>query len=142
MWKTWKDLFISVCDRHAPSKAKRTRPSKSPWITTVLKKRMNFRDRLKRKAIKTRDPSSWNQFRKTKNRVNREIKSVKKAYYKIVFNSCAKDRRKTWETINKMTCRKSNKTVINEIQYQGQKSKSQADVAELLNTFFNEFGPS
>ena len=142
MWKTWKDLFISVCDRHAPLKAKRTHPSKSPWITTVLKKRMNFRDRLKRKAIKTRDPSSWNQFRKTKNRVNREIKSVKKAYYKIVFNSCAKDRRKTCETINKMTCRKSNKTVINEIQYQGQKSKSQADVAELLNTFFNEFGPN
>ena len=37
---------------------------------------------------------------------------------------------------------KSNKTVINEIQYQGQKSKSQVDVSELLNTFFTEIGPS
>ena len=39
-----------------------------------------------------------------------------------------------------MTSRKSNKTVINEIQYQGQKSKSQVDVAELLNNFFTEIG--
>ena len=57
---------------------------------------MNFRDRLKRRAIKTRDLSTWNQFRKTTNQVNREIKSAKKAYYKTVFNSCVKDQRKTW----------------------------------------------
>ena len=142
MWKKWKDLFISVCNRHAPLRTKRTRSSKSPWITTVLKKWMNFRDRLKKKAIKTGDPSAWNQFRKTKNQVNREIKSAKKAYYKSAFNSCAKDQRKTWKTVNELTSRKSNKTVINEIQYQGQKSKSQVDVAELLNTFFTEIGPS
>ena len=79
---------------------------------------MNFRDRLKRKVIKTRDPSIWNQFRKTKNQVNREIKSAKKAYllyYKSAFNSCAKDQRKTWKTVNELTSCKSNKTVINEI---------------------------
>ena len=74
---------------------------------------MNFRDRLKKKAIKTGDPSVWNQFRKTKNQVNREIKSAKKAYYKSAFNSCAKDKRKTWKTVNELTSRKSNKTVIN-----------------------------
>ena len=31
----WKDLFLTVCDRHAPLKTKRTRDSKSPWITTT-----------------------------------------------------------------------------------------------------------
>ena len=36
----------------------------------------------------------------------------------------------------------SKQIVINEIQYQGQKSKSQVDVSELLNTFFTEIGPS
>ena len=59
MWKKWKDLFLSVCDKHAPVKIKRTRPTKSPWIITILKKRMNFRDRLKNKAIKTKDTSIW-----------------------------------------------------------------------------------
>ena len=103
-----------VCDRHAPLRTKRTQSSKYPWITTVLKQRMNFRDRLKRKAIKIGDPSIWNQFRKTKNQLNREIKSAKKAYYKSAFISCSKDQRKTWKTVNELTSRESIKSVINE----------------------------
>ena len=142
MWTKWKDLFLSVCDKHAPVKTKRTRPTKSPWITTILKKRMNVRDRLKKKAIKTENTSIWNQFRKLENQVNQEIKSAKKAYYNNAFNNCAGDQRKTWKTINELTSRKSNKTVMNEIQYQGQKTNSRAEVSELLNTFFVEIGPS
>jgi len=41
-----------------------------------------------------------------------------------------------------LTSRKSNKTVINEIQYQGQKSNNQVEISELLNNFFIEIGPS
>ena len=87
MWKKWKDLFLTVCDRHAPMKTKRTRNSKSAWITTILKKRMNYRDRLKRKAIKTNDPYVWNQFRSMRNQVNRDIKTAKQDYYKNAFRN-------------------------------------------------------
>ena len=105
---------------------------------------MNVRDRPKKKAIKTKNTSIWNQFRKLKNQVNQEIKSAKKAYYNNAFNhpDCAGDQRKTWKTINELTSRKSNKTEINELQYQGQKTSSKAEVSELLNTFFVEIGPS
>ena len=103
---------------------------------------MNFRDRLKNKAIKTKDASIWNQFRKVKNQVNQENKSAKKTYYNNAFNNYASDQRKTWKTINELASRKSNKTLINEIQHQGQKSSSQVEGSELLNTFFIETGPS
>ena len=83
MWMRWKELFLNVCEKHALMKTKRTRGSKSPWITTILKKRMNFRDRLKRKAIKTKDPFIWNIFRKAKNQVNCEKNSAKKAIMKM-----------------------------------------------------------
>ncbi|CAH3190578.1 unnamed protein product [Porites lobata] len=63
------------------------------------------------------------------------------AYYNNSFNNYVGDQRKTWKTINESTSRKSNKTIINEIQYQGLKSSNQAEVAELLNTFFIEIGP-
>ena len=52
MWLKWKALFLKVCDAHAPLKSKRLCPSKSSWITTGLKKRMNYRDHLKKKAVK------------------------------------------------------------------------------------------
>ena len=111
-------------------KTERTHPTKSPWITTSFKKQMNFRDWLKNKAIKTKDAFIWNQFRKVKNQVNQEIKSAKKAYYNNAFNNYAGDQYKTWKTINELTSRKSNKTVINEIQYQGQKSSNQVEISE------------
>ena len=142
MWKKWKELFLNVCEKHAPMKTKRTKDSKSPWITTILKKRMNFRDRLKRKAIKTKDPLIWNQFRIVKNQVNREINSAKKAYYVNAFNNCCRDQRKTWKTINELTSRKSNKTVINEMEYNGANSRDQTDVAEMLNSFSTEIEPN
>lgn len=103
MWRRWKEFFLNVCEKHAPTKTKRTRDSKSPWITAILKKRMNFRDRLKRKAIKTKDPVIWDQFRIVKNQVNGEINSAKKAYYENAFNNCCGDQRKTWKTINELT---------------------------------------
>ena len=80
---------------------------------------MNFRSRLKKKVVQTKDASSWNRFRKVKNKVNQEIKAAKKAYYNNSFNNYADDQRKTWKTINELTSRKSNITIINEIQYQG-----------------------
>ena len=56
---------------------------------------MNFGDRLKRKAIKTKDPVTWDQFRIVKNQVNEEINSAEKAYYENAFNNCCGDQRKT-----------------------------------------------
>lgn len=100
MWKIWKELFLNVREKHAPMKTKRTRDSKSPWTTTSLKKRMNFRDNLNKKAIKTKDPFIWNQFRMVKNQVNWEVNSAKKAYYENGFNNCCGDQRKAWKNGN------------------------------------------
>ena len=41
-----------------------------------------------------------------------------------------------------MTSRKSNKTVINEMEYNGVNSGDQTAIAEMLNSFFTEIGPS
>ena len=137
MWKRWKELLLNVCEKNALMKTKWTRNSKSPWITSILKKRMNFRDRPPKKLIKTKDPVIWNQFRMVKNQVNCEINSAKKAYYENAFNNCFGDQRKSWKTINELTSRKSNKTVINEMEYNGVNSGDQTAIAEMLNFFFH-----
>ena len=38
------------------------------------------RDCLKIKALRTGDPSDWNNFKKLRNEVNNAIKNVKKSY--------------------------------------------------------------
>ena len=67
----------------APLKSKRLRPSKSSWITTGLKKRMNYRDHLKKKAVKKNSLIDWNHYRTLKNQINNEIKIAKQNYYYV-----------------------------------------------------------
>ena len=140
MWIKWKALFLKVCDVHAPLKSKRLRPSKSSWITTGLKKRMNYQDHLKKKAVKSNNLIDWNHYRTLKNQINNEIKIAKQNYYINAFDKFSGDTRKTWQTINELTCRKSNRTVINEVEYCGQKSENSLEAAEIFNTFFSEIG--
>ena len=69
-----------------------------------------------------------------KNQVSWEINSAKNTYYENAFNNCCRDQRKTWKTINELTSRKSNKTVINEMEYNGLNSGDQTNIAEMLNS--------
>ena len=59
-------MILFCADKHAPSKPKRVRASKPPWITpSNLKKEMHKRDVLKMKAIRSIQPSDWINFKKT-----------------------------------------------------------------------------
>ena len=75
---------------------------------------MNYRDHLKKKAVKSNSLIDWNHYRTLKNQINKEIKTAIQNYYIIAFDKFSGDTRKTWQTINELTCCKSNRTVINE----------------------------
>ena len=70
----------------------------------------------------------------------KEIKTAKQNYYINAFDKFSGATRKMWQTINELTCRKSNRTVLNEVEYCGQKSENSLEAAEIFNTFFSEIG--
>jgi len=102
---------------------------------------MYRRDCLKIKALRTGNPSDWNNFMKLRNEVNNEIKNVKKSYYYETFEAYNGNSRKTWETINEVTRRKSDKTAINELELNGMRITNLTKIAEGFNKFFAEIGP-
>ena len=53
-WLLWKDMFLSVVDKHAPFIRRRIRNKLSPWLTSEIKQSLTHRDQLKRQAIKTK----------------------------------------------------------------------------------------
>ena len=112
-WLQWKCLFLSIVDKHAPLRTMRVRTRSSPWITSELKKRMHDRDILKIKASKSNDPSDWTLFKKQRHLVNSDIRLAKQAYYQNSFKEHIGDSRKTWQTINELTSRKSGKKIGN-----------------------------
>jgi len=37
-WNAWRNMFLNICDSHAPFRRKKVRSSNSPWLTPDLKK--------------------------------------------------------------------------------------------------------
>ena len=141
IWIKWKSMFLNVCDKHAPVRTRRIRKSKSPWISAHLKDLMHHRDRLKIKAIKSKDSRDWSVFKKTRNRVNTEIRNAKKTYYNNTFDKYSSNPRKIWQTINEVTSRVNNKSVFNEIDDGSRILNNPTEVAEEFNQYFAEIGP-
>ena len=76
-----------------------------------------------------------------RNEVNNSIKKVKKSYYYKTFETYNGNSRKTWETINEVTRRKSGKATINELKLNGARITNSTEIAEGFNKFFAEIGP-
>ena len=110
----------------------RVRTRSSPWITSELKKRMHDRDILKIKACKSNDSNDWSLFKKQRNIVNSEIRLAKQAYYQHSFNKYTGDSKKTWQTINELTSRKSGKKSVASLKVNG---VSRTNPTELSNQF-------
>ena len=102
---------------------------------------MHLRDQLKRTAIKTKNPEDWNNYKRQKNLVNKEVKRVKKTFYRNEIERNRGDFKGTWRVRNSLMNRKSNSTMINEIRISSSESLTNPkDIADSLNKYFIEVG--
>ena len=77
MWREWKIKLLNVVDTLVALRTKRVRLKRSPWITSELKKRMHERDIMKLKAIRSKNPQDWGEFKQVRNKVNSDIRILK-----------------------------------------------------------------
>ena len=142
MWSSWKALFFSVINRHAPTKKKRLKNKASPWLTIELKKLMNERDNFKRTAIKSNSTEDWKRYREMKNSINNRIKRAKKDYYNKKFSACSNNPKEMWKTINNILCRQAKPgNTISCIKTQNTNIYEYKELAEKFNEYFTEIGP-
>lgn len=73
MLEQWYELFTHISNKHAPIRTRRVRNKKAPWLTPELRNLIAKRDRLEKKAVKTRDSELWNEFKKQRNKINNLI---------------------------------------------------------------------
>lgn len=98
----FKNILSSTLDRHAPVVQKTVNGKPSPWLTEEVKRHMNVRDQLNRKAQKHGRPVDWQNFRRKKNFVINEIKRSKKNYFKNQLKENYKKSDKLWDTIKRI----------------------------------------
>ena len=140
MWGKWKTIFLSIADFHAPEITKKVRSEYAPWITDNIRQVMHRRDFLKKKAVKTGSKQLHDAYKRTRNDLNRLIKNTKATYFTNTLNDCENNPKKMWKTINKLTNKKSKTTLISEIQHNNQNFTKRDEIANVLNSHFNEVG--
>ena len=58
LWNQFRDAFNYVADVHAPMKTRRVRSVYTPWLNRDIKNEMNYRDYLKKRAVKSSQRSN------------------------------------------------------------------------------------
>ena len=113
----------SCADRHAPVKklnVKEIKLKSKPWITNDILKLIKMRDKLF--ARKKRQPNNdnvrrlYNLFR---NRVIRELRKSKKAYFTTYFEEHSNNIRKTWDGIRKLVNLKGKSQELSQLDING-----------------------
>ena len=75
-WYYLKELLSTKFDHYAPKIQKRVKGKPSPRLSFEIKTLLNTRDKILRKARKSRKKSVWSSSKKLRNQCNNKIKKI------------------------------------------------------------------
>ena len=101
---------------------------------------MRDRDAPKRNAMASNDPRDWAKYRKLLNTINNNIKTSKTSYFSNAFSQSKGNSRKTWQTINEVTFRRTNNTMVKELQLNGSIISNSSELSHAFNDHFSIIG--
>ena len=133
----WKELFLSVCSKHAPVRRKITRGVKCPWLQAATKKLMNERDFVLRKARRSRFEGDWNMYRRLRNQVSNRIKIEKHRYQRNEISDNMDNPKSFWKIMKNIFPGNKEITTPQSIKTDDGKTViDQPTIAQRFNEFF------
>ena len=82
----WNKLFLQIANDHAPTKQVKVRSHSLPWITNEIRRKMNRRFELYKKAVNTNDNEKWLEYNYLRNTITAEVRRAKAEYFKSKVN--------------------------------------------------------
>ena len=134
----FKNSFLNVANIHAPIIHKRIRGLRNcPWITSQIKRCIQQRNYLLKKARKTNLDEDWLCYRSSRNKVTNEIKKAKKPYNKRLVEENKNDTKTFWKTIKSVLPGVKKDVDTKSIIVNGQLTYDSKIIANGFNTFFS-----
>ena len=125
---------------HAPQITRKVKSEYTPWMTNNIKKQIYHRDFLKKKAIKTGHGSEnmFVAYKKSRNALNKLVKDTKRNYYTSALNNAKNKPKNMWDTINKLTNKKSKTTTITKHNISNENvTENPNEIAHTFSSYFN-----
>ena len=127
-WKLWYHQFMSAMSQSIPNTRIRTRRN-LPWLNKPIVKLMRKRNQLFKRAKRS---GNFHQYRLARNRTLTQLRKAKKKYFRKLN---PKDPKKFWKAIKYLN---KNKSSIPTLSLEDKIAHSDADKANLLNSFFTD----
>ena len=141
LWEDFKTRFLFVADIHAPQITRKVKSEYTPWMTNNIKKQIYHRDFLKKKAINTGSENMFVAYKRARNALNKLIKDTKRNYYTSVLNDTKNNQKNMWNTINKLTNKKSKTTTITKLNISNDNvTEDPNKISHTFNTYFKTIG--
>ena len=82
MWETWKNVFTSITDKHAPLRTRKVRSKHTPWLTNEIKKQINHRDCLKQlRQLRQKSRHFYEAYKIARNKTNKMVEKAKSRHF-------------------------------------------------------------
>ena len=106
-FEEFNNVLFSYYNECYPMRTKRVRINTTinPWITEGIKNSIKIKNKLYKKYVK-KTITYGNNYRNYRNTLSKIIKKAKYLYYKIKFDGCSGDIKKTWNNINSILGKK------------------------------------
>ena len=140
------DAIQLIVNKHAPmklaSQAKQKQMSK-PWITKGILKSIKLKQKMYRSHFLSHDYEKVTAYKKYSNTLSHLISKNKKDYFQSQFKRCKSNLRSTWKLIGNLIQRKTKgQSYPTRVVYGNKTFTDPIDIAEQLNTYFLNVGPS
>ena len=76
-WNAFKDLFLTIADKHAPIVRRRVRGYSVPWLASDPKKLIEECDYHHKKVLITNKELHWSKYKQLRNTINARMRKEK-----------------------------------------------------------------
>ena len=98
-WDIFQNLFISICDKHAPFKNMKIPNNPPPWFNDDYLSLRRDLIASKSRAEKSKLATDWDIFRAIRNKLNNMSKELKRSYFESAIKDAGNDSRRLWKTV-------------------------------------------
>ena len=136
----WETLYKDIISEHIPQRRVKTRSDNLPWMNSHIRKIMNKRYKVLKRAKQTRSAEHWAEYKKLRNQVTKLLRESEANYWRQEFKNtkCSKD---FWKLVSTITHKKKPSTIGPLKDDQGTIITDDQAKAEAMNDYFVAIGP-
>ena len=136
----WTKLIALIIEKHAPLRERRVSDKFTPWLTSDIKCMFRTRDKLKAAAIKAKSTILMEAYKRIRNKANALNTRLKKKYFSAKIQSCDRNLKEAWATINKLINKRSKTTSISSILEDDVLITGPDGIANSMNKYYCSIG--